>query len=422
MNSSSVKLLYNTKEWLVFTLLLSCIFSISIFKEYQAYKAFRHHEIVSVHATVLNIYPKEKYCVIKFKTDTFEAFTSVPKTLQLKQQSQIRLLLISQSIDFIDFLSGFYATNVAFSPLKEASGLKTSLMNHIQTQHDNPLFTQLYNALFFAIPISKELREICTHLGISHLIAISGFHLGLISLILYGIISFFYGSVHQRFFPYRNKKMDILCFSSIFLLSYLLFTNNVPSLLRAFVMFVLGTVLLRSNIKLLSFETLGLTVLSILALFPGFVFSLSFWFSVWGVFYIFLFIQYFQNMSKVGQLLLFNVWIYLAMNPITHYYFGTTSYLQLFSPFLTLLFTLFYPLSAVLHIVGWGGALDGYVIKLFEVEAYPNEVLTPLWFLIVYVVCSLLAIKKRLFFMVLNGFLILFSLTLYGINIQQVLE
>lgn len=418
MNTTSVKLLSTKKEWIIFTFLLMLVFSVSIFKEYQSYKKFTQHEITSVEATIINIYPKERFTVIKFKTPTFEAFTSLPKELKLEQHSKIRLLLISQSVDFFKFLKGFYATTVIYKQLYSEENLKTKLMNFVNTQHQEENFKQLYNALFFAIPISKELREICANFGISHLIAISGFHLGLMALLLYGLFSFVYSPIHQRCFPYRNKKLDILSLSMSVLLCYLLFTNNVPSLLRAFVMFVFGMLFLRSNIKVLSFETLLLTVLCIVVVFPSFLFSLSLWFSVAGVFYIFLFLHYFKNMHKLGQLLLFNIWIYLAMNPITHYYFGTTSYLQLFSPLFTLSFTLFYPLNFLLHLVGYGGLLDEYVQKLFELNAYSSEVFTPLWFFILYIVCSLLAIKKRLFFMVLNGLLILFSMVLFYLNIQ----
>ena len=257
------------------------------------------------------------------------------------------------------------------------------------------------------------MRDIFAKYGISHLIAISGFHLGVISLVLYFIFNLLYKPIHQKYFPYRNKRFDILIFISLILFSYLLFTNLVPSLLRAFMMFVFGIFLLRNNIKLLSFETLFIIVLIIITLFPKLLFSLSLWFSVAGVFYIFLFIQYFNNLNKYIQLIIFNFWIYLAINPVTHYFFGTTSLEQLYSPLLTLLFTIFYPLTAFLHIIGFGGLFDNILINFLDAQIDSSELFTPLWFFTIYLFFSFTAILYKYSFYLLNILFILFSSYLY---------
>lgn len=210
--------------------------------------------------------------------------------------------------------------------------------------------------------------------------------------------------------------------TAVVLFAYLLFTSLIPSFLRAFVMFILGLFLLRSHIKLFSFETLLISTLLIVALFPSYIFSISLWFSIAGVFYIFLFLEYFKTLPKVGQFFLFNAWIYLAMNPITNYFFGTTSYLQLFSSFLTIGFTVFYPLMAVLHLLGYGGIFDSHLLELFTVEAYSSEEFTPLWFLSIYVLFSLLSIKKKAFFVVLNVLLVGFTCYIFYANSSHYLQ
>jgi competence protein ComEC len=181
-------------------------------------------------------------------------------------------------------------------------------------------------------------------------------------------------------------------------------------------MFIFGLYFLRSNIKILSFQTLLIVVLFIIAIFPKLLFSLSLWFSVAGVFYIYLFIQYFKNLNKYVAFIFFNIWIYLAINPITHYFFGTTSLVQLFSPLFTVGFSLFYPLELFLHFVGFGGILDS-VIKMWLLsrpETY--EVFTPLWLFISYLVISFFAISSQKMFILLNIVALLFNLTIFYIT------
>ena len=257
------------------------------------------------------------------------------------------------------------------------------------------------------------MRDFFANLGISHLIAISGFHLAVLSFCLYFILHLLYAPIHQKYYPYRNKRFDILIVTACCLFAYVLLTGVVPSLFRAFIMFVLGFYFLRCNIKLLSFDTLFMTLLIILALFPSFIFSLSLWFSVIGVFYIFLFLHYFQNLPKVWMLLFFNVWIFASFNPIVHFFFANTSYEQLLSPLLTLLFTLFYPLELFIHFVGLGFLLDEYLVKLLAYKINSFELYTPLWFFLVYVIISLLSIIKKEAFITLNFLLIGFNIYLY---------
>jgi competence protein ComEC len=416
MEKSTVKLLYGIREWSVFLLILCVIFLLNLKRNYDAFEHFKHNELFQTQALISNIYPKDDFFVLKLQTAEFSFFTSVPLSLSVKQFDQVNVMILSNKITFLDFLKGFYAPSVNVYKTGTLENYKTKLAQFIANQHEVELFKELYNALFFAIPISKELRDICASFGISHLIAISGFHLGVIALVVYWLSYYPYSYFHTRYFVYRNKKFDILLLTAFVLLGYLLFTSLIPSFLRAFVMFVFGLFLLRNHIKVFSFETLFLTILVILACFPSYVFSISLWFSVAGVFYIFLFLEYFKTLPKVGQFFLFNAWIYCAMNPITNYFFGTTSYLQLFSSFLTIGFTVFYPLVAFLHLIGYGGIFDSYLLTLFKLEAYSSEEFTPLWFLCGYVLFSLLSIKKKAFFVVLNVLLVGFTCYIFYAN------
>jgi competence protein ComEC len=178
-------------------------------------------------------------------------------------------------------------------------------------------------------------------------------------------------------------------------------------------MLIVGIFFLRSNIKILSFQTLALVVSLIVAIFPKLLFSLSLWFSVVGVFYIFLFLQYFKNMNKILAFFFFNIWIYLAINPITHFVFGTTSLSQLYSPLFTMGFMVFYPLELFLHFLGYGYLLDDIIKLWLNLEISSQEIFTPILVFISYVIISLFSIFYNKWFIILNFSLITFNLWLY---------
>lgn len=416
MEKSTIKLFYGTKEWILFLGFLLFILGLNLKHHYNNFLLFKHNELFQTTAVITNIYPKEAFMVVKLQSPNFDCYTSVELDEKLKQFDEVLITLVTSHVNFWEYLRGFYAPSLHLYYEKPLQNLKTQLATFVAQQHAHTLFQELYKALFFAIPISKELRDICANFGISHLIAISGFHLGVIAFVVYWLSYLPYSFFHTRYFAYRNKKYDILLLTVLVLLAYLIFTSMVASLLRAFVMFVLALFFLRNNIKLFSFETLLVTTLLILSFFPQYLFSVSLWFSIAGVFYIFMFLEYFKNLPKVGQFFLFNAWIYLAMNPITNFFFGTTSYLQLFSSVLTLVFTFFYPLITLLHLLEVGDVFDEYLLHMFRLPAYSSEVLTPWWFLCCYVLFSLLAIKKKAFFVLLNGMLIGFTLYIFYVN------
>jgi len=411
----SLDFLSNKKEWSLFICILLAVFILNLGGSYVKYHSFKKEELFKTVGQVLSIYKKENYDVLKIKTKEITFFTSVSKDRNIHKMNTIDLVILTQDIDFVSYIRGFYTRsfNVYPKDKNENINIKTKLYHKIILQHENKQIAELFNAIFFAIPLSSEVRDFCAVLGISHLIAISGFHLGIMILVLYWFFSYPYSYLHKRYFPFRNKKFDVLLICSVILFFYLLFTNIVPSLLRAFVMFIFGLYLLRHNIKVLSYETLCIITLVIIAIFPNYAFSLSLWFSLIAVFYIFLFLQYFNKLPKVGQFLLFNVWIYLVMNPISHYYFGTTSILQLFSPLLTMGFTIFYPLEFILHLFGYGFVLDGLIENALSLERNSYLIFTPAIFFYIYLGLSFFSIWFKKIFVLLNMALVTFTGYLY---------
>ncbi len=403
----------NIKERNYFFLFIFFLFLINIYFTFLEYQKFTTNEVFKTKAQIVNIYEKENYNVLKISTDNFTFFTSSSKNSSYNILQNISIFIVTKDISFYEYLKGFYTKSFNITLLEHNKSLKNNIYNFINEQHQDKSIASLFNALFLATNVNNNIRQMCSNFGISHLVAISGFHLGVISLVLYFVLHLLYTKIHQNFFPYRNKRFDIMLVISSILFCYLLFVDLVPSLLRAFVMFLFGLFLLRNNIKLLSFETLFIVVITIIALFPKLLFSLSLWFSVAGVFYIFLFLHYFKDINKYIQLILFNFWIYLSMNPIVHYFFDTTAIEQLYSPLFTLLFTIYYPLIALLHILNIGGLFDSFIVYLLHYPIEPSSIATPLWFFIFYISISILSIFQKKSFLILNFSFILFNLFLF---------
>ena len=395
-------------------LVLIIILLINISIEYSKYQELIDDEVYETKVKVLNIYPKKDYNILRLSASNFDFFTNIDKSESVEKLDILNILILSKNISFLDYLKGFYAKSIIFKKIEKQSGFKDEIIKKIDSNHEDNITKELFQALFLAIPISKELRDICTNYGISHLIALSGFHLGVLSFVIYWIFYFPYTYLHKKYFLYRNKKYDLLLVSISFLFFYLILTNVVPSLLRAFVMFVFAIFLLRYNIKLFSYTTLFIVFLIVISLFPKYFFSLGFWFSIIAVFYIFLFLQYFSKLNKYLQIVLFNLWMFLIFNPIVHFYFPQTSYEQFLSPLITILFTFFYPFEIFAHIFDFAIYFDGFIKKFLYWDMYVYNVETPFYFLIVYLMFSLASIFYKKAFWVLNILMIIFNLYLYN--------
>ncbi len=384
------------------------LFLLQMFVRYESYKEFSSKKFYHTGAIVLSHYQKQKpsgkiYHVLKLRSDDGAVFytTNHEDIIDLSNR-HISIGFITDKISFWDYLRVFFAPSYDIRIDEKSYDFKDRVSDLIASQHQNSITKELFLALFLATPISKELRADVSKLGISHLIAISGFHLGVLFALIYFIFSYPYSFFHSRYFPYRNKRFDLTMIILVFLFSYLYLLDFVPSLLRSFVMLFYGFFLFHRHFKILSFEVLFVTVLTILALFPSFVFSIGFWFSVSGVFYIYLFLHYFSNLPKWQILILLNIWVYILMTPIVHLFFDIFSFHQLYSPFLSIAFSVFYPFEIFLHLIGQGDFLDDYILMLLDQKVPIYHFKTPLWYFVLYILLSIAAVfEKRVLWLLL---------------------
>jgi competence protein ComEC len=406
------------KEKIVAFSLLLLIFLINLSWQYKKYLNFTQKPFFYTTAEVIYSHTKSKngrrYQILKLKTkDDKTVYISTLKHDNF-QNSILRLKLYTQSkikISFWDYLKGFYIYSKILDSKIQKPSIKDKIDSLIHSQHKNSQFGSLFSAIFLATPLQSDIRERMTLFGINHLVALSGFHLGILSGIIFFIMIPIYRFLQRRFFPWRDRNFDLGIVVFCFLFFYIYFVDFPPSLVRSYVMMLFSWVALLFWLKLVSFEFLAIVVTSILAMIPEMIVSLSFWLSVAGVFYIFLILRHIQD--KRVLILILPLLIHLLMIPIAHSIFDEVSPYQWLSPILSWIFIIFYPLSLLLHILGLGGVLDFLLDYLWRVPLEFNHKLLPIPLLFTYILFSLLAIRLRLFFWVLVTFALGVGVYLY---------
>jgi len=408
MQLEKPKLFPERKGFLLAMGVLLLLLFIRLFFEYNAYKNFISKPFYYTYTEVITAYEKSKngrhYQVLKLKSD--EGFTFYTTTHRKENFTHKRLRLQifpNKSIKFRDYLGTFYVKSKIKHQETLALTMKDDLLEKVALQHQSEALQSFYNAIFFATPLDKTLRKQIAKLGVSHLVALSGFHLGILWGLVYGLLLLLYRPLQQKFFPYRHALFDVGFVAMILLGFYVWFVNFPPSLVRSFSMVLLGWGVLLLGMELLSFTFLTTILLSLVVLFPSLLVSLSFWLSVAGVFYIFLILQYTKEFNaKLISLVFIPFGIFILMQPVVHGMFGITSLYQLFSPLLSILFIPFYPLVMFLHLVSIGDVFDSSLSWLFSLANHTTEQLLPMWLILGYLCISIMAIwNKKVFYVVL---------------------
>ena len=201
----------------------------------------------------------------------------------------------------------------------------------------------------------------------------------------------------QKKFPYRNRFVDLGVLIFIIEFCYLYITGFPPSLIRAYVLEIVVFLYAYYLQNPFSLKVLGAVFLLSLIIFGEKVFSIGYFLSITGVFYIYLFFRYYKP-TLINSVVL-SFYMFGVMFIISHSFFGNFNIYQLFSPFVNVAFTFFYPLEIVLHLFGVSGVLDGLILKYLSLGADFVNVKFPLWFGVVFLLVSISAFfSKRLFY------------------------
>lgn len=343
---------------------------------------------------VVSQYPKNDYTVLKLKNRSLSFYTTTRESLKPLLNRDVTLVIVTKKVDFLSYLDTFYAPSF-YMRLERESPRR----GFIKEQHSDPAIASLFLALFYADAPEYTIRKQFSTLGVAHLVALSGLHLGLLSALIYFLLTPFYKLLQRRYFPYRNRHVDLGITVLITLFFYLYLTGFPPSLVRSFVMeglFFLFAYYLRD---IFNFKVLLFTVVISLILFPSFIKSIGFLLSVMGVFYIFLFFRQ-VKMTLFHSLITLPFYLFIVMFPVSHLFFGYYNPYQLLSPFVSLLFSLFYPLEIFLHLIGEGGILDSCLQDYLSLGESYVKVKTEKWQAAVVLFLSLYAyFSKRGFYL-----------------------
>jgi competence protein ComEC len=256
---------------------------------------------------------------------------------------------------------------------------------------------ELYGALFVATPMSQEFQVLVGAMGLSHILSISGYHFGILSVIAFFILRPIYRWFQERYFPYRHGNRDLFFVVLGLLFFYLWALEFIPPMMRSFGMLCVGYFLHDRGIKIISFQTLLIALGILLAFFPKLFFSLGFWFSSFGVLSIFIFVRYYEHWKPWQIFLALHIWCYLVMLPISLSIFGTFGFWHIGSIPLALIFNIYYPVVLVLHLTPLGDWFDPYLMALFNAGDY-HTVSVPLWSGVLSVALALGAMRYKVAF------------------------
>ncbi len=395
------ELLTTPKEYLLCGVILSLLLALNLYLEYLNYQKLDFSKPTSLNAQILLQYPKTKdqktYFVLKLQSKGMIFYATIKEPLKNIQYRYAQFFGKIKPCSFLESLKSCFFQTYSFS-LTRKQDFKSHVRHFIDSAHSSALVGNLYRALFIGDSLNKDLRDRANALGINHLLAISGFHLGILSASVYFLFSLFYTPLQKRYFPYRNAFYDIGVLVWVFLLGYLLLLDFLPSFFRAFLMGLLGFLACFFGVRLLSFKLLTLACCIAIALLPKLLFSVGFLLSVCGVWYIFLFLKHTQAFFKTSsflvrsfQVISLSALVFLNMLIIAHAFFPMFSPYQLFSIPLGLIFIMFFPLSLLLHAVGLGSLLDSILNMPLTIPTI--SVSSPLWLLGVHLFLTILSAR-----------------------------
>lgn len=188
--------------------------------------------------------------------------------------------------------------------------------------------------------LSKKLKEKIRYLGLSHIFAMSGLHIGLVFLVFYSIC-----------FRVFKKKIIIELTTLFFMTLYYLGVKESPSFSRAYIMIVIylfGRILYE---KVNAGKALFVSAVISILYRPNVIFSLSFQLSYLAMIAIFYFYPLVKKInikkSKILDYILFTSSIQVFLIPIQIYYFETIPFISipiniLILPFATIFISLSY--------------------------------------------------------------------------------
>ncbi|NLR93006.1 ComEC/Rec2 family competence protein [Flammeovirga agarivorans] len=139
--------------------------------------------------------------------------------------------------------------------------------------------------------LSKKEKEVYQTSGSMHVLAISGMHVGILSVLIYYLLWWI------KWFPKRYHKLQPII-TCMFIVGYSLFVGGPPSIVRATMMMILGTVSILLKRKVLAVNIISIASFGLLLYDPSIFFSISYQLSFIAIFSISMF-PYWKRISSL---------------------------------------------------------------------------------------------------------------------------
>jgi len=217
--------------------------------------------------------------------------------------------------------------------------------------------------------LSKEIKDIFANAGTSHILAISGLHIGIVAGLILSVL---------KIFRLRLTSRYIIAIPLVFF--YVFICGLRSPTLRAGIMFSCFSLSFLMRRKFLIFNSLALAGLINLFLRPDDLFTISFQFSFIAVFFIALGFQHFHAKSrnlnffeKIKILFFMSLFANMGLAPLVSFYFGRIYFFNLFTniliiPYLGVIFSSLFIFFGMYFIVPLRAVLSAscsFLIVLF---------------------------------------------------------
>lgn len=288
-------------------------------------KLDRKHDIsISTNGCNYNLEPGD-LIMYECQLDTIKNMGN-PDGFDMAQHMSRQGVLYSQHLP----VTAIMVTGTSHTLITQCNKLKKQLISILFNTHTSAecqnfiAATLLGNSKF----ITPETRNTFAMAGISHILALSGMHVGVIMAIVWFLL-----------FPLNYTRLRPLRFfiTIIILAAYAMFTGMSPSVVRATIMMSIVVAGLMFHRKTLSLNSLALAAIIILLLYPSSLYSVGFQLSFATVAFLIIFNQqtFSKNLKKSSPIL---AWTFtLTMTSIiatastimlTAWYFNTISLLS----------------------------------------------------------------------------------------------
>ena len=278
--------------------------------------------------------------------------------------------------------------------------IKNKIVNRIESIKNN---NYIYLFILGQNNLDSEIRNSYSKNGISHLFAISGMHISLLTLILNKILNLFI-----------KKKKIVFMIISLFLLFYLFLTDYSPSILRATLMYIFNEIF-KKQTPIFRITTIFLLLMIIN---PYYIYNLGFLFSFSISFSLIYFNKIINTYKNYFSKLFMTSFIsFMTSIPILIYNFHEINFIGvlanlIFVPFVSLIV---FPIGLITFIIPNINFIFIFLVDILEnlslvvnkinflsfTYTHPNITLIVIYYIIIFLSINYIHKKKRYLFILL---------------------